>query len=189
MSGETSGIFGAIVGGSESVILLVGDFTMEPFKGFGVYSLDRNRLVLPRGIEIYVPWLVSKESIDCLGVPGPAGGLMVFSPQALKEHRAMTAYLQQGEDLTPDQMGTAIFELTRYAMVALEITIGPDRRFTLPLAARDLGIVPVRPNDPVGLVASRGRMEVWRVSELLVQVQSSAGNRAELEMRAGLPRE
>jgi hypothetical protein len=161
----------------------------QPFGGFGVYDLERSRLVLPRGIEAYVPWLVFKEGLECLGVPGPAGGLVIFSPDALAEHRAKIAHLQGGEDLTPDQLGTSVFELTRYLMVAWEITIGPDRRFTLPLGARDLGIVPTGPSDPVALVAIRGRIEVWRVSEFLSQIQNSAIRRTELEARAGLLRE
>jgi hypothetical protein len=161
----------------------------DRFKGFGIHSLERYRLVLPQGVEAYVPWLVSGESLDCLGMPGPTGGLVVFSPQVLDDHRAMVAHLQQGEDLTPGQFGTGVFELTRYVNVAWEITISSDRRFTLPVGARDLGIVPTGQNDPVGLIANRGRIEVWRVPELLAQIQSSAARRAELEARAGLPRE
>jgi len=101
----------------------------------------------------------------------------------------MVARLRQGDDLMPDQMDSALFELTRYAIVAWEITIGLDRRFTLPAGARDLGLVPAGPNDPVGLIVSRGRIEVWRVPELLAQIQNSAVHRAELEARAGLSRE
>lgn len=161
----------------------------DPFKGSGVYALDdRHRLVIPRGIESYLPWFSQGKTLACLGMPGHAGGLAVFSPTAL-QHLQRILRATEGRDLGPEDMATPIFRLARFLSVTWEVSIGTDRRMTLPEGARDLGIVPAEPNDRVGVVAFRGVLEIWGVSELRAHAQTAGEVWAELTKRVPLPAE
>jgi len=171
-------------GGTVSSLWVLFPVT-EPFQGFGLYTLDeRCRLVLPRGLESFVTWFDESEPRDCLAVPGRRG-LVLFPPTALAEHRELVARLPTS-DSRPDDLGSSAFELARTATITWTVTIGKDRRFQLPLGARELGIVPAVANARVGLVAFRGVIEIWHPSELREQIQEAAGRWADLKAH-GLP--
>lgn len=154
----------------------------EAFQGFGIYNLDgRHRLSLPRGLETYVNWFKPLETQDCLAMPGTRG-MVLFPPAALEEHRELMARLDGG-DPRPEHLGSALFALARAGTVTWAVTLGADRRFLLPLGARDLGIVPSAANASVALVAFRGAIEVWHPSELREAIQESASRWAELKAR------
>ncbi len=158
----------------------------DPFRGFGLYDLDdRCRLCLPKGLEAYVKWFNPTEIQDCLAVPGRRG-LVLFPPAILEEHRKMMVQLENGES-RPEDIGSVRFELARTGTVTWAVTIGTDRRFQLPLGARELGIVPATANASVAVVVFRGVIEVWHPSELLEQIQDSAARWTELKAR-GVPR-
>jgi hypothetical protein len=160
---------------------------MWTFQGFGVYDLDRGRLCLPAGISNYVSWVTLGEAVECLAVPLPGrlGGIAVFPPAALAEHRElMTGWSKR--DPQPGDMGTAAYELARTGMVTWSAKIGKDGRFTLPLGARELGILPIADNAQVALVAFRDVFEVWNPSDLRERIHEAAGRWAELKAQ-GLP--
>ena len=123
----------------------------ESFRGSGLYKLDnRFRLVLPGGLSKYVKWFDPTQELKCLAVPGHEGGIAVFAPAVLKEHQEMMVTLEGREDLRPEDMGSATYELARGGMLTWEVTI-PSGRLTLPLGARELGIVPAEEHAMVAL--------------------------------------
>jgi DNA-binding transcriptional regulator/RsmH inhibitor MraZ len=149
-----------------------------PFTGFRLYRVDdRWRLSLPAKLESYVKWYKPRETQDCLALPG-VGGMVVFPPSALEEHREMMARLD-GTNLRLRDINSPTYELARTGTLAWTVTISGGR-FELPKEARDLGIVPPEAEATVALVAFGGVFEVWRPEELRAQVQKSAGRWADL---------
>jgi hypothetical protein len=160
---------------------------MSDFSGFGVYTLDRGRLHIPKGIEECVSWLTFEAPIECLAVPipGSLGGMAVFPPAVLVEHRQLLAGWAK-KDLRPEDLTAPAHELARTAMVTWEISIGTDRRFTLPPGACGLGLLPTAANGKVALVAVRDLLEVWNPSDLRNRVHEGAERWGELKAQ-GLP--
>jgi hypothetical protein len=160
---------------------------MSDFSGFGVYALDRGRLYLPKGIEKHASWLTFDAAIECLAVPipGRVGGMAVLPPAVLAEHRQFMAGWSR-KDLRPEDLTAPAHELARYATVTWEISIGTDRRFTLPPGACGLGLLPNAANGKVALVAVRDLFEVWNPSNLRDRVHEAAERLEELKAQ-GLP--
>jgi hypothetical protein len=160
---------------------------MSDFSGFAGGELDRSRLYLPVGIEEYVSWLTFEAAIECLAVPLPGrlGGIAVFSPAALAEHREMMTGWGK-RDLRPGDMVTPSYELARIGMVTWVAKISKDRRFTLPDGACELGLLPAAKSARVALVAFRDVFEVWNPSDLRDRIHEAAGRWAELKAQ-GLP--
>ncbi|HYX24823.1 MAG TPA: hypothetical protein VFC23_11770 [Thermoanaerobaculia bacterium] len=153
-----------------------------PFTGFRLYKLDdRWRLCLPAKLEVYVKWYKPQETQECFAAPG-TGGMVVFPPAALEEHREMMARLDN-ENLRPRDIGSPTYELARTGTLVWPVTISKGR-LELPLEARELGIVPPEAEATVALVAFSGVFEVWRPEELRAQIQKSAGRWAELRAQA-----
>jgi hypothetical protein len=157
------------------------------FSGFGVSALDRGRLYLPKGIEEYVNWLTFEAAIECLAVPIPGrlGGIAVFPPAVLAEHRQFMAGWRK-KDLRPEDLTAPAHELARTAMVTWEVSIATDRRFTLPPGACGLGLLPTAANGKVAVVAVRDLFEVWNPSDLRDRVHEAAERWEELKAQ-GLP--
>jgi hypothetical protein len=160
---------------------------MSDFSGFGVCALDRGRLYLPKGIEEHVSWLTFDAAIECLAVPipGSLGGMAVFPPAVLAEHRQFMAGWGR-KVLRPEDLTAPAHELARSAMVTWEISIGTDRRFTLPPGACGLGLLPNAANGKVALLAVRDLFEVWNPSDLRDRVHEAAERLEELKAQ-GLP--
>jgi hypothetical protein len=160
---------------------------MSDFLGFGVFELDRGRLPLPKSISEYVSWLTFEAAVECLAVPLPCrlGGLAVFPPAALAEHREMMAGWGK-RDPRPGDMVTPSYELARTGMVTWVVKISKDGRFTLPEGACKLGLLPIADNAKVALVAFRDVFEVWNPSDLRDRIHEAVGRWAELKAQ-GLP--
>jgi hypothetical protein len=160
---------------------------MTDFSGFCVSALDRGRLYLPKGIEECVSWLTFGAAIECLAVPIPGGlgGMAVFPPAVLAEHRQFMKGWGK-KDLRPEDLTAPAHELARAAMVTWEIIIGIDRRFTVPPGACGLGLLPTTPNGKVALLAVRGLFEVWNPSDLRSRVHEAAERLEDLRAQ-GLP--
>lgn len=159
----------------------------EPFQGFGLYKLDdRARLYLPSGLSAFVAWFDPTATLECLAVPG-RGGMAVFPPAALEEHREMIERLTV-RNPRPADLGSAAYELARLAALTWPVTIA-KARLQLPLGARELGLVPSEENALIAVVALRGIFELWHPAELRAQTQESSGRWSELKARALLGRE
>lgn len=150
----------------------------DPFSGFRLYNLDdRWRLTLPAGLEAYVKWYKSQETLECLAVPGN-GGIVVLPPAALEEHREMMTRLAI-DDPRPRDISSPAYELARVGALTWQVTISKGR-FPIPQEARELGILPAEAEGKVAVLAFRNVLEVWRPDDLRAYIQRTAGRWGEL---------
>jgi len=157
----------------------------RPFSGFGVYAVEGHRIVLPSGIESILPWFRSGESISCIATPSAPSGMAIFSQLHLREHQALAQRLGS-ESLGPEDVGSALHEVSRQVSIRWEVTIDPQRRLRLPAGARDLGLVPSQPRDRAAVLAFSGIIEIWKPAELLDHVRTSAARWGALRAASGI---
>ena len=155
-----------------------------PFTGFAVCKLEAHRLVLPANIDAVVGWV--STPLETLAVPGVGGGLVLLPPEALAEHREVQARLR-GQRFRVEDLGSPSYLLGRVGAVAWEVNISTERRFTLPLGARDMKLVPEGETAQVAVVAvGDSAIEVWDPEVLKAWMQAAAGKWEGLKRGAGL---
>lgn len=133
-----------------------------PFEGFRLYSLDRHRLTLPKEISQLLPWFTAGEGCDALAMPSPHGGIVVMSPEAREWRDSTLGQLEEESVLKPEDLPSEDFTQALRLRVSWTVTIGSDRRFTLPADAREGGLLPTSPTAKVAVAVVRGAVQVWK---------------------------
>lgn len=133
-----------------------------PFEGFRIYSLDRHRLTLPKEVSQLLPWFTAGEGCDALAMPSPHGGIVVLSPEARVWRDSTLSQFEEESVLKPNDLPSEDFTQPLRLRVSWTVTIGSDRRFTLPADAREGGLLPTAPNAKVAVAVVRGAVQIWK---------------------------
>lgn len=127
-----------------------------------VYTLDpKNRLRLnAEELEGLVPW-IRGETVERIAAPGPRGGVIVVSPEAIT---GALARLELGE-LKEDDAGGRHSDYARFLGMRwpLTFTFEPQAKrytITLPEGARQLGLLPGSESKVVVFI-SGSVFEIW----------------------------
>lgn len=156
----------------------------SPFQGFGLYQIDEDRrLVLPRGLEVYLKWWKAKEQQECLALPR-RHCIVILPPAALIAHRETMALLDTDKEPRFEDVGLPAHEMVRAARFAWPLTIEASRRLLLPKDACELGILPSAKSAAVALIAVRQALEVWHPDHISAQLEESVERWGELKARA-----
>lgn len=159
-----------------------GDHTPEgePLRTWFVQVDDANRVRVGQEVFAVVSWLKSgHEPIECVGMPGPAGGLQI-EPVAVYEED-LRRFRQSVGDRPPTarESGQAWMDVARLLATAwrLPVNIEASRiSITLPEPARRSLLVPGA--GGVAVVFGYGEiLEVWDGARWIEHLRRSAGRK------------
>lgn len=140
-----------------------------------VYTLDLKSRLRLNGEELegLVPWLCG-ETVERVAVPGPRGGVIVVSPEAIAD---VLARLGPG-DLQEDDAGSRRSDYARFLGMRwpLAFSFEPQAKrytLTLPEGARQIGLLP-GPEGKVVIFISGLIFEIWARDHWLENIKAQA---------------
>ncbi|SRR6266567_1584399 len=143
---------------------------------------QRHRVRVPQAISDVVPWLRGKASLQCLGFPGPHGGVHVapVGGRAAAIHDRVVASLER-DPPTVDDVAAPLVELATFFAGAFPIDFRFERssnRFSIVLttSARKSGLLPSE--GIITLVAVNEVLQLWPRDEW-VRYQSTVNRNLE----------
>jgi hypothetical protein len=145
--------------------------------------VDRQQRIRFRSDAFSVPWLKDdEERVECRGLVGPEGGLLVAPPHLLKRHERTLARLSR-MDLSAETTPHEAIDYARLSTTQWTISIFRERsRFSinLPEEPRKLGLLPGR-GQLAAVFAAGTIMEIWCADKWLTYVREKAKNIDELQ--------
>jgi DNA-binding transcriptional regulator/RsmH inhibitor MraZ len=153
----------------------------HPFRTWVATVDEKNRVRLPSEINVVVPWInLNSEQIECVGTPGPWGGIQVAP---LADHRRDVApFADAVAEMPPSASDSSHkwVEVARLLATAWPVSISVEAsqiRITLPEPARRAQQVP----QAGGVVVAFGLgniLEIWEAVQWHEHVRLTAKRKA-----------